>query len=105
CYQSRVGPMRWTGPSVEEELRRAARDGKAVVIYPHSFTQEHVETLVELDIEYRHLAEALSLPGYYRAKTVSAHPRFIEALADLVLNRLDTPPVSGANRPAQQRSA
>lgn len=84
CYQSRVGPQKWIGPSTEEELERAADDKTAVIIYPHAFTQEHVETLVELDIEYKEEAEKFGVPGYYRAKTVSTHPVFIEGLADLV---------------------
>ncbi len=85
CYQSKVGPKKWIGPSLDEELERAARDKVAVVVYPHAFTQEHVETLVELDIEYKHEAEKLGLPGYYRAATASTHPAFIAGLKDLVL--------------------
>lgn len=84
CYQSRVGPKKWIGPSTEDEIARAAREGKAVIIYPHAFTQEHVETLVELDIEYRHEAEKLGIKGYYRADTVATHPAFIEGMAKLV---------------------
>jgi ferrochelatase len=84
CYQSRVGPKKWIGPSTEDEIRRAAQEKKAVIIYPHAFTQEHVETLVELDIEYRHVAEEAGIPGYYRAATVSVHPDFIAGLAALV---------------------
>jgi protoporphyrin/coproporphyrin ferrochelatase len=84
CYQSRVGAQKWIGPSTEEELRRASKDGKAVVIYPHAFTQEHVETLVEIEIEYRELAHALGIKGFYRAPTVSTHPAFIEGLAGIV---------------------
>lgn len=84
CYQSRVGPKKWIGPSTEEELERAAHDGVAVVIYPHAFTQEHVETLVELDIEYREAAEKMGLHGYYRADTVGTHKDFIDGLAKLV---------------------
>ncbi|MGH1398637.1 MAG: ferrochelatase [Alphaproteobacteria bacterium] len=84
CYQSRVGPKKWIGPSLDEALEKAADDGKAVVIYPHAFTQEHVETLVELDIEYREEASKLGLQGYYRAQTVGTHPAFIDGLAGLV---------------------
>ena len=54
------------------------------MIYPHAFTQEHVETLVELDIEYREEAEKMGLHGYYVAKTVGEHPDFIAGLAGLV---------------------
>ena len=85
CYQSRVGPKKWIGPSLDEALEQAAADGKAVVIYPHAFTQEHVETLVELDIEYKEMAEELGIEGYYRAATVSTHPAFIDGLVDMVL--------------------
>ncbi|MCC6597184.1 MAG: ferrochelatase [Alphaproteobacteria bacterium] len=89
CYQSRVGRMEWIGPSTEEALAQAAQDKKAVIIYPHAFTQEHVETLVELDIEYREKAHALGLEGYYRAQTVGTDPDFITGLADLVGAHLD----------------
>ncbi len=84
CYQSRVGPQKWIGPSLDEALKKAADDGKAVIIYPHAFSQEHVETLVELDIEYKEEAEHMGVKGYYRAMTVGAHPVFIEGLAGLV---------------------
>jgi len=84
CYQSRVGPKKWIGPSTEEELERAAHDGKAVIIYPHAFTQEHVETLVELDIEYKKVAAKAGQRGYYRAQTVGTQPQFIDGLATLV---------------------
>lgn len=95
CYQSRVGPKKWIGPSTEDEIARAAKDGKFVLIYPHAFTQEHVETLVELDLEYKEKAEALGLHGYYRAQTVGVHPDFIEGLADLTLAHLHKTGVYG----------
>jgi ferrochelatase len=88
CYQSRVGPLRWIGPSTEEELARAARDGRAVVVVPIAFVSEHSETLVELDIEYRDLAERLGVPGYRRVPTVGTDPRFIAGLAELVVAAL-----------------
>jgi len=84
CYQSREGPMKWIGPSTEEAIKKAADDETAIVIYPHAFTQEHVETLVELDIEYRELADKIGQKGYYRAQTVGINTLFIEGLADLV---------------------
>ncbi|MBP7252114.1 MAG: ferrochelatase, partial [Alphaproteobacteria bacterium] len=57
CYQSRVGPLRWIGPSTEAEIERAAHDRVPIVVVPIAFVSEHSETLVELDIEYRHLAQ------------------------------------------------
>jgi len=84
CYQSRVGPLKWIGPPTESEIRRAASDGKSVVLYPLSFVSEHSETLVELDIDYRHLAEQAGVPKYVRVPTVGTHPQFIDGLANLV---------------------
>lgn len=84
CYQSRVGRQKWISPSTKEALTSAAQDGKAVVIYPHSFTQEHVETLVELDIEHKNMALEMGLEGYYRAQTVGMHSDFIASLAQMV---------------------
>jgi ferrochelatase len=84
CYQSRVGPLEWIGPSTDEEIARAGRDAVPVVLLPIAFVSEHSETLVELDIEYRHLAEKLGVPLYLRVATVGVEPAFIGGLADLV---------------------
>lgn len=88
CYQSRVGPKKWLGPSTEEALEKAARDKVPVIILPHAFTQEHVETLVEIEIEYRETAHKLGVPGFYRVPTVGLHPAFIEGLSKMVLSRV-----------------
>jgi ferrochelatase len=84
CFQSRVGPLKWTGPATEEEIARAGADRVAAVIVPVAFVSEHSETLVELDIEYRDLATAKGVPAYVRVPTVSTHPAFIEGLGRLV---------------------
>ena len=84
CYQSRVGPLKWIGPSTEEALATAAADNVAVVILPHAFTQEHVETLVEIEIEYRELAEEMGVHEFYRVPTVDVASDFIAGLADMV---------------------
>lgn len=89
CYQSRVGPLKWIGPSTEECIIDAAEQDVPVVIFPHAFTQEHVETLVELDIEYRHLAKEKGLEAYYCVPTVSTHERFIDGLVQMVLARAE----------------
>lgn len=86
CYQSKVGLQKWIGPSLDEALETAAADKKCVIIYPHAFTQEHVETLVELDIEYHEMADKLGIKGYYRADTVGTHTGFINGLKEMVLN-------------------
>jgi ferrochelatase len=88
CYQSRVGPLKWIGPSTDAEITRAGNDKVPVVLYPLSFVSEHSETLVELDIEYRHLAEKVGVPRYIRVPTVGTHPLFIAGLARLVRDAL-----------------
>ena len=88
CYQSRVGPLKWIGPSTEEEIERAARDGCKIVLYPLAFVSEHSETLVELDIEYRHLAQEQGITTYVRVPAVGTHPAFIGGLAELVRDAL-----------------
>lgn len=91
CYQSRVGPLKWIGPSTEEEIHAAGKDGAGVIVSPIAFVSEHVETLVELDIEYAQLAKRLSLPFYLRAPAPGAASRFIETLAELAERALTAP--------------
>jgi ferrochelatase len=93
CYQSRVGPLKWIGPSTEEELHCAGADGAGVIVSPIAFVSEHIETLIELDIEYAQLARDLKLPFYLRASALGAAPDFIEALAELVERALSAPGV------------
>jgi ferrochelatase len=88
CYQSKVGRLEWIGPSTDDEIRRAGADGKGVIIAPVAFVSEHSETLVELDIEYRHLAAENGVPEYRRAPTVGDDPVFIAGLAGLVRQAL-----------------
>jgi ferrochelatase len=86
CYQSKVGPLEWLKPATDEEVIRAAKDQVALVILPLAFVSEHSETLVELDIEYRHLAAEHGLTHYFRVPTVSTHPLFIKGLGMMCLN-------------------
>ncbi|MEM7441997.1 MAG: ferrochelatase [Pseudomonadota bacterium] len=85
CYQSRVGPMKWIGPSTDDEIARAGKEGRPLVVVPVAFVSEHSETLVELDIEYRELAEESGVPAYERVPTVDAHPAYIDGLADEIV--------------------
>jgi ferrochelatase len=85
CYQSRVTPVKWLIPSTETAIEQAAKDQVAVLVVPIAFVSDHSETLVELDHEYKELAEKLALPGYFRAPVQNSDPAFIAALADLVM--------------------
>lgn len=91
CYQSRVGPMKWIGPSTEHEILRAAKDKRPIVLIPIAFVSEHSETLVELDIEYAALAHENGLDRYYRVPTLSVHAQFIAGLAEMCLKQTTTP--------------
>ncbi|MCZ6763807.1 MAG: ferrochelatase [Alphaproteobacteria bacterium] len=84
CYQSRVGPLQWIGPATTDEIERAGADKKSIVVAPIAFVSEHSETLVELDIKYRALADASGVPSYVRVPTVDTEREFIDGLADLV---------------------
>ncbi len=84
CYQSRVGPLKWIGPATEDEVTRAARDGRHVLIAPIAFVSEHIETLVELGIEYKELFEDHGGHGYTTVPALGTHPAFVDLLADLV---------------------
>ena len=88
CYQSRVGPLKWIGPSTEAEIERAGAERRSVVVYPLSFVSEHSETLVELDMDYRDLAVKVGVPVYVRVPAVGTHPLFIKGLARLVRDAL-----------------
>jgi ferrochelatase len=91
CYQSRVGPMTWIGPSTESAIQQAGDQKKNLAVIPIAFVSEHSETLVELDIEYRHLAQEAGVPHMTRIGTVADHPLYIAALADVVETTLATP--------------
>lgn len=95
CYQSRVGPLKWIGPSTDAEILRAGQEKKSVVLVPIAFVSEHSETLVELDIEYRHLAESAGVPLYLRVPTVSTENAFIENLARLCKQAIEQPHKKG----------
>lgn len=87
-YQSRVGPVEWLKPDTEHEVENTCKEGKSLVIIPIAFVSEHVETLVELDIEYRSIAQKYSIP-YIRIPTLQINDIFIDSLAKSVINILD----------------
>ncbi len=92
CYQSRVGPLKWLGPSTPEAILKAAADGVGAVVVPLAFVSEHVETLVELDHEYAELARSAGCAPYVRVPAVGVEPAFIGALAAAVAEALEREP-------------
>lgn len=81
AYQSKVGPMKWLEPSLEQML--GSLGNKKVLIFPIAFTIDNSETLYELDMEYREIAEEMGFADYRVAKCPNDHPLFVEALAHI----------------------
>jgi ferrochelatase len=85
CYQSRVGPLKWIGPATDDRLKKAGTEKKDIVLVPIAFVSEHIETLVELDIEYQELAHHNGVKNYDRVPALGIHPLFIKALGEEVI--------------------
>ena len=86
-YQSRVGPLKWIGPSTDEVIIKYSKEKKGIVIVPVAFVSEHSETLVELDIEYKKLAEKNGCSFYKRVPALGIEENFINGLTKLVLQK------------------
>ncbi len=86
CFQSRSGPVEWLAPSTPETLEKLSRQGcRRVVMVPISFVSDHVETLCEIDIQYRELAASLGIE-LVRTRSLNTDPAFIASLKGLVLS-------------------
>jgi len=89
AYQSRVGPVEWIGPSITEVIPQLAAEAvMALVVVPISFVSEHVETLEEIDLQYRELAEKHGIRQFERVDTVQEDDDFIAVLKNLTLDAL-----------------
>ena len=94
AYQSRVGPVEWLQPYTDEAIEELADNGvKELVVVPISFVSEHIETLEEIDMEYREIAENAGIETFARVPAPDTNPTFIKALADLVIQALSDPPI------------
>lgn len=93
-WQSRVGPVQWLVPATEDVLGDLGRQGiTRVCMVPISFAAEHIETLHEIDIEYREAAEHAGIRQFGRAPALGVEPAFIACLADRVRDALATKPL------------
>ena len=86
-YQSRVGPLRWIGPSTEDIIIENSKLEKHIVLVPIAFVSEHSETLVELDIEYKELADKNGCKNYLRVPALGTNTNYIKAMSDLIINK------------------
>jgi len=95
AYQSRVGPVEWLKPYTEDALRQLGSDGvQDLVVVPISFVSEHIETLEEIDLEYREIAEESGIHHFLRVPALDTDPTFITSLADLVVQALEGPEIN-----------
>ena len=92
AYQSRVGPVEWLQPYTEDALADLAAQGvEDLAVVPISFVSEHIETLQEIDMEYRELAEEAGIENFHRVPALNTHPVFIEDLANMVVEAIEAP--------------
>jgi ferrochelatase len=85
AFQSRAGPVKWLEPSTQDKLKELAAQGhREVLMVPLSFVSDHIETLHEIDIEYREEAHKLGITDFRRMESLNSSPTFIQCLAELV---------------------
>ncbi len=84
AYQSKVGPMKWLTPSLDTMLENFK--GEKVIIYPISFIVDNSETVFELNIEYREIAEDIGIKEYRVAKCPNNNDIFVEAIKEIILS-------------------
>jgi protoporphyrin/coproporphyrin ferrochelatase len=88
-YQSRVGPAQWTKPSTEVLVKRLLNYGiKNLLMVPVAFVTDHIETVMELNIELREEVEHMGVENLTVTKGLNDHPYFIKALADEVIAKI-----------------
>lgn len=85
AYQSRSGPVKWMAPGTEEMIRQLAAAGnRSLLMVPISFVSDHIETLEEIDIQYRNLAADAGFHHFHRAPSLNDHADFLDGMATLL---------------------
>jgi protoporphyrin/coproporphyrin ferrochelatase len=105
AYQSRVGPIEWLQPYTEDKLEELGEKGvKELVVVPISFISEHIETLQEIDMEYREVASEAGIENFRRVPALNTYPKFINDLGDMVIEALKATPIEYAQvlRPGKE---
>ena len=85
AYQSKVGPLEWIGPSLEDSLVHL-KSGKQAMIYPIAFTIDNSETEHELQVEYKEIAQQMGYEYYKVVPALNSHPLFVQAIKDIIEN-------------------
>ena len=85
AYQSKVGPVEWLQPYTQDAIPELAEQGvKDLVVVPISFVSEHIETLEEIDMEFKELALEKGITNWERVPAFDCHPQFISAVSDII---------------------
>jgi ferrochelatase len=88
AWQSRLGPVKWLAPSTAQRIEELGKAGqKYLIVVPIAFVTDHIETLSEIDIEFREIAEHAGITHFRRTPGLNAHPSFIKALASVALEQ------------------
>jgi protoporphyrin/coproporphyrin ferrochelatase len=104
AYQSRVGPVEWLKPYTEEAIKELAAAGTdTLLVVPVSFVSEHIETLQEIDMEYREIAEEAGIHHFQRVPALNTHPTFINDLAELVIKSVNSPSLKLSEVPQMEK--
>ena len=91
CYQSKVGPLKWLTPSTPDTIKSLAADGvKNMLVVPVAFASDHLETLFEVGMEFRHMAETAGVEHFEVTVGLNESPKFIDALSELVVAKIST---------------
>lgn len=83
-FQSRSGPVEWMSPDTLKVMDQLGAEGHSVLVVPISFVSDHIETLFEIDVEYRDHAQDCGIRNFARAPSLNVDPLFLQALAELV---------------------
>ena len=89
CFQSKVGPVKWLTPETDTVIETLGRKNiKQLLMIPVSFVSDHIETLHELNIEYREIADRVNIENYIVMKGLNDSPYFCTALKEIALDAL-----------------
>ena len=90
CFQSKVGPQKWLEPTLEQTIDGLAEKKVShVVVVPIAFVSDHSETLWEINLEMKQHAKQRGISHFDMSPALHTEPLFIEALADLVLRKVN----------------
>lgn len=87
-WQSKVGPLPWMGPPIGEVITHLAKGKKNILVVPLGFISDHIETLYELDVTYKTLAEEKGIQKFVRAPSLNDSPYLLNAMAGIIEQHL-----------------